>query len=265
MQALDCLLFEDVFSINKRMVIDLVVLGILLVSAAVAFMRGFVREVLTIGSLAGAGAATFLFGPNLTPVVRGWLIDPNATEPQTLFGLIPYEMLCPVIAFALVFGIAIVLFTIGTHLIARGVHSVGLGPVDRSLGVCFGLVRGAILIGLMGLVLNFVLSDEQRQTYFGESKTYPAVTYTAELMQALLPDRDVLEKKAKKGAQTAVAKIDELGKGPLEPGQKGKGRTTNTESGYSALQRRALDKMMAPAAGDTEEQRPAQRKKNYND
>lgn len=249
------------------MVIDLVVLGILLVSAAVAFMRGFVREVLTIGSLLGAGAATFLFGPNVTPMVRGWLINPDATEPQTLFGLIPYEMLCPVIAFALVFGVAIILFTIATHLIARGVHSVGLGPVDRSLGVCFGILRGAILIGLMGLVLNFVLSDEQREAYFGESKTYPAVTYTAELMQALLPDRDVIEKKAKKGAETAVAKVDAIGnkvmgKEQIEPGQAGKGRATSSASGYEGLQKRALDKLVAPAAGDEQQRIP---RKNYNE
>jgi len=245
------------------MVLDFVVIGILLISAAVAFLRGFVREVLTIGSLLGAGAATFLFGPNLTPMVRGWIIDPEATEPQTLFGLIPYEMLAPVIAFAIVFGLAIVLFTIATHLIARSVHAVGLGPVDRSLGVAFGLVRGAILIGLMGLVLNFVLSDTQRETYFGESKTYPAVSYTAELMQALLPDRDVLEKKAKSGVTSAIAASESvLGNKPLEPGQAGKGRSSDNSQGYSEIQRRALDKMMAPAAGGTQEREP---RKTYND
>jgi len=235
------------------MVLDFVVIGILLISAAVAFLRGFVREVLTIGSLLGAGAATFLFGPNLTPMVRGWIIDPEAT----------YEMLAPVIAFAIVFGLAIVLFTIATHLIARSVHAVGLGPVDRSLGVAFGLVRGAILIGLMGLVLNFVLSDTQRETYFGESKTYPAVSYTAELMQALLPDRDVLEKKAKSGVTSAIAASESvLGNKPLEPGQAGKGRSSDNSQGYSEIQRRALDKMMAPAAGGTQEREP---RKTYND
>lgn len=242
------------------MVLDLVVIGILLVSAAVAFLRGFVREVLTIGSLLGAAAATFLFGPNLKPMVSGWIIDPEATEPQTLFGLVPYEMLVPVIAFAIVFGLSIILFTIATHLIARSVHAVGLGPVDRSLGVVFGLGRGAILVGLMGLVLNFVLSDEQRETYFGESKTYPAVSYTAELMQALLPDRDIIEKKAKSGVTSALAAAEAPGKQPLEPGQEGKGRSSGGADGYSAIQRKALEKMMAPAAGETQAPR-----KTFND
>src|SRR5262245_42049960 len=146
------------------MVLDLVVIGILLLSAAVAFWRGFVREVLTIGSLLGAAAATYFLGPNLTPMTRGWIIDPEAPEPQRLFGLIPYEMLAPLIAFAIVFVAVLVALTLVTHLVSKGVHSVGLGPVDRSLGVAFGLLRGVIVVGLMGIVMNFVLSDQQRET-----------------------------------------------------------------------------------------------------
>lgn len=197
------------------MVLDLVVIGILLVSACVAFLRGFVREVLTIGSLMGAAAATYLFGPQLKPMVAGWLIDP-ATPDKQLFNIVPYEMLVPVVAFALVFCVTIMLLTLATHLLSRGVHAVGLGPVDRSLGVVFGLIRGVMVIGLMSLVLNFVLSDKQREQYFGDSKTYPYVTYMGDLAQAILPDRDVVEKIKGKRHEEKLAKT---GKQPLEPGQ----------------------------------------------
>lgn len=200
------------------MVLDLVVIGILFVSAALAFMRGFVREILTIGGLIGAALATWMFGPSLTPTVQGWIVDPNATQPQQLFGLIPYEMLAPVIAFAIVFGVVLVGLSIVTHMISKGVHSVGLGPADRSLGVVFGLARGVILIGLMMLVLNFVFSDKQREQYFGDSKTYPYASYTADLMHALLPGRDVVDKKPNKDILALT------GRQPLEPGQAGKGR-----------------------------------------
>jgi len=89
------------------------------------------------------------------------------------------------------------------------------------------------------------------------------VSYTAELMQALLPDRDVLEKKAKSGVTSAIAASESvLGNKPLEPGQAGKGRSSDNSQGYSEIQRRALDKMMAPAAGGTQEREP---RKTYND
>jgi membrane protein required for colicin V production len=239
------------------MVLDLVVIAILLVSAGVAFMRGFVREVLTIGSLLGASVATLAFGPNLKPTVSSWIIDPNATEKQTLFGLIPYEMLVPVIAFALVFTVVLVLLNIATWMISKGVHSVGLGPVDRSMGVVFGLIRGVILIGLMGLVINFVLSDAQRETYFGDSKTYPAVSYTADLMEALMPSKEVLEKKAKDKTQ---ALLSAAGKQPLEPGQTNAAKQPVKDDGYTTLQRKALGTLIAPQ----EQTPPPTQPKTYN-
>lgn len=214
---------------------DLVVIGILVVSAAIAFLRGFVREILTIGALLGAALATYAFGPGFVPTVRGWLIDPAASEPQTLFGLIPYEMLAPVIAFAVVFAVVIVALTIVAHVVSKGVHMAGLGPVDRSLGVVFGLIRGTILVGLMGLVLNFVLSDDQRKEYFTDSKTYAYVDYTAQLMQALMPSRDVIDKV--RGKKDSVA---QTGKEPLEPGQSARTRTAQTPN-FEGLQRKAIE------------------------
>lgn len=233
------------------MVLDLIVIGVLLISAAVAFWRGFVREVLTIGSLLGAAAATYFFGPNLTPMVRGWIIDPAAKEPQQLFGIVPYEMLAPVIAFAMVFTATLIVLTIATHLIARGVHSVGLGPVDRSLGVVFGLVRGVMIVALMGLIINFVLSDEQQEQYFGESKTFPAVAYSAALAQALMPDREVLEGKAKKKTNAALSAVSGSipGREPLEPGQTGRSASSSSGAageGYTAAQRKAIGALVEP-------------------
>jgi membrane protein required for colicin V production len=212
------------------MTLDITVLAILFLSATIAFMRGFVREILTIGSLAGAAGATFAFGSSLTPMIRNWLIDPKATEPQMLFNMVPYEMVAPVLSYGLVFVGVLILLTMITHMISKGVHAVGLGPVDRSLGVVFGLVRGVIIIGLLSLVLNFVFSETQRKDFFGESKTYPYISYMADLTQAMLPGREVLNKKNEKKSQ------DTIGHEAIEPGQamhktkhKEQSKTTETQ------------------------------------
>ena len=97
------------------MILDLVVIGILLLSALVAFWRGFVREVLTIISLLGAALATYMFGPKMVPVAQGWIVDPDAKDPQVLFGLIPYEM-------------------VGTALACLGSGYRGIRPGRRSHG-----------------------------------------------------------------------------------------------------------------------------------
>lgn len=202
------------------MILDLVVIGILLLSALVAFWRGFVREVLTIISLLGAAIATYMFGPKLVPVAQGWLIDENATEPQMLFNLVPYEMVGTALGFGIVFIVVLMALTIASHLFSRMVHYVGLGPVDRSLGVVFGLVRGVVILGLMSVVLNFAVAEEKRGEYFADSKTYPYVSYLADLTSAMMPGRDALDRdKIKAEAQ---------GKGPLEPGQANRTRSSGT-------------------------------------
>jgi len=240
---LGLLAFCRAFHYHNAMVLDLIVFGILLASAVVAFMRGFVREVLTIGSLGGAAAGALVFGPAVSPIVHGWLVDPAATQPQQLFGLIPYEMLAPVIAYAIVFVVVLILLTIVTHMISKGVHSVGLGPVDRTLGVVFGLVRGVVLIGLMSLVMNFVLSQSQRQEFFGQSKTYPYINYLADLTNALLPGRDVLDKVHHKGKdkETVAGEDATVGREPLEPGQSAAAKKTG---GYSDAERKKLEALI---------------------
>lgn len=223
---------------SNGMVLDLVVLGILFISAAVAFMRGFVREVLTIGSLAGAALATFVFGPGLTPLARGWIIDPGAPQPQKLFDLVPYTMLAPVLAYGLVFVAVLIVLTVVTHMISKGVHAAGLGPVDRTLGVVFGLIRGIIIIGLLSLVMNFILNKDQRQKLFADSQTYPYVNYLADFTQGMLPGRDVLGKDG--SGKDAAAPV---GQGPLEPGQAGRGRSSGG-AGYTRGDRKTLDSMV---------------------
>lgn len=229
------------------MVLDLVVLGILLLSALVAFWRGFVREVLTIFSLGGASILTLMWGPKVTPYFSEWLIDPNAEEPQKLFDLVPYDMVAPAAAFATVFIVTLILLSLAAHLISRGVHIAGLGPIDRSLGVVFGLLRGAIIIGLLSLVVNFVLSEERRETLFEDSQTYPYVAYMAELMEALLPNEDPMSIDLKDKATQLMNK--KTGTAPLEPGQVGGGQS---DTGYTRAQRDKVDRLIEknPSKGD---------------
>lgn len=191
------------------MILDLVVIGILLASALVAFWRGLVREVLTIFSLIGAAGATFLFGPDMAKISRGWLVDDNATEKQRFFDLIPYDVVGTAIGFAIVFMGVLLTLTFVAHWFSRALHAVGLGPVDRSLGVVFGLVRGVVLVGLMSVVLNFIVSEAKREDYFGDSKTYPYVAYLAELGEAMMPGKEAVSKEQLKdtlGVVKGVAK-----------------------------------------------------------
>lgn len=169
------------------MALDIIVLIILGLSVIVAFFRGFIREVLTIAGLVGAAIAAITFGDNLTPVVTGWLSDPNTQETGKIFDLIPVGIAAMVIAYAMIFIGMMIVISIATHYISKGAQSIGLGMLDRSLGILFGLVRGIVLVGLLYLPFHHLLADVEKERWFGHAKTYPYVEYTARVMQAFIP------------------------------------------------------------------------------
>ncbi len=170
---------------------DIVVLVIVFVSAAVAFLRGFVREVLTIVGLVGASLVALTAGPVLSPGIQDWLtadIPADELADARLWGYIPYDVASAAIAYLGLFIITLIVLSIISHYVAKSVHAIGLGPVDRSLGVIFGIARGFILLGLLYLPFHLLMSDEEKQEWFGNSHTVSYVEYSSEMMVGLMPE-----------------------------------------------------------------------------
>jgi membrane protein required for colicin V production len=111
--------------------VDGVILGATLVSALLAFARGFVREALGIAAWGGAAYVTYLAFPYAEPRVQGWVGDVNIADPLTL---------------GVIFIVALIAFSILAGWIARRVRYSAVGGVDRTLGLLFGLARGAALV-----------------------------------------------------------------------------------------------------------------------
>ncbi len=120
--------------------IDMVLGVIILVSALLGLLRGFVAIVVGALSWLLAGWATFMFGG----AAARWLADgkhPSATES---FG-----------GYAMVFvGVLISVAVIGM-VIRAGVDAIKLGGTDRMLGFGLGVVRGAFLASVLVLLMGF--------------------------------------------------------------------------------------------------------------
>jgi hypothetical protein len=130
------------------MIIDILVLLVLALSALIAFLRGFIREVLTIFGVLGGMVAAYYAGPMLLPLMEGWLgVDPAAEDPQKLFDIIPYTYVAAFLAYGSIFVIVVVILSIISHMIAEAVKSVGLGAVDLAGdNACQGLAE-ALQVG----------------------------------------------------------------------------------------------------------------------
>jgi membrane protein required for colicin V production len=125
--------------------VDLAVLGVMAISALLAFMRGLVREVLGIGAWIGAGAAAVEGLPLARSVARNWISTPEWVDP---------------ISFVAVFLITLIILSLIARAIARSVRGSALGGVDRTLGLVFGLARGAALVILAYIIGGMAVSTD---------------------------------------------------------------------------------------------------------
>ena len=112
-------------------VLDLIVIVVVLVSATLAMVRGFVREVLSVASwLAAVGAAYLLYKP-LVPLVKPYI------ESGTI---------ATIVAAAVIFFIALIVASYITTKISDFVIDSRVGALDRGLGFLFGAARGLLLL-----------------------------------------------------------------------------------------------------------------------
>jgi membrane protein required for colicin V production len=150
---------------------DVALAGVLLVSMVVGAVRGFVFEVLSLG----AWLIAYLAAPFLAPLVQSWL-PPAAHEGgwQSLAGVVG--------AFVLV----LVLVSIAARLVRALLHATPLQAVDRLLGSAFGLLRGALLCLLAGVLIGFL--PVRQHPAWTDSHARPMIAATLGLLAPLLPE-----------------------------------------------------------------------------
>lgn len=182
------------------MIFDVIVLIITLISAFIAFLRGLIREILTIFGVVGGLAAAWYAGPILLPFMKDWLGVKEGVEPEKLLGVLPYDILAAILAYGIIFIVVALVLSIVSHILAETARAIGLGPVDRTLGVIFGIARGILLVSIPVMVMQLITSDEQRAEWFKDSKTYFYVDKVSIALLDMVPDSTV--EKFKEDAET---------------------------------------------------------------
>ncbi len=142
--------------------VDLVVLGVILVSGFLAFARGLVREVLGLGAWL---VAAFVASPlGLNPLVQPW-VNQHITDP----------VLAQTLAFIGVFVVVLILLSLIASAIAGAIRGSVLGSLDRTLGLVFGLLRGALLTCAAYIVVGLAIPVEQWPAPVLEARALPIV------------------------------------------------------------------------------------------
>ncbi|WP_062226233.1 CvpA family protein [Aureimonas frigidaquae] len=126
--------------------LDVALVVITLISAILAMVRGFSREVLSIVSWVVAAAAAWYFFPQLTPFTAQYIDN--------------HTLAMAVTALAIFLVVLIVVSLITMH-IADFIIDSRVGAVDRILGFLFGAARGVLLMVVAVVFLNWLNPDQQ--------------------------------------------------------------------------------------------------------
>lgn len=133
-------------------IIDGIVAAVIILSAILAYARGFVRESLAILGWIGAAVLAFIFAPTVRPMV--------AQVPGLNKFLADSCELATIAGFAAVFALALVLFSIITPLFSSVVQRSALGGVDQGMGFLFGVARGVLLVVIAFIVYDRVMASQ---------------------------------------------------------------------------------------------------------
>lgn len=186
--------------------LDLGLIAVVLISALLATVRGFTREVMAIFSWGAAAAAAVYFYPLLLPK----LADPASPV------FISKEAIRPYAAGAAIFFVALIIVSFITIRISDAILDSKIGPLDRSLGFLFGALRGLLLCAIAFIFFNWLAPDATgpssasapnvKNQWMANARSLPLLKATSDQLLALLPDDpDGLLAKFKKPKQPAAS------------------------------------------------------------
>lgn len=150
--------------------VDYAILAVVLISAFVSLLRGFVREALSLVGWVLAFWVAMRFSPNLSGVIGDAIAEPTLRVIAAFVGL---------------FVATLVVTGVINYFAAQLVQRTGLTGTDRMIGVVFGILRGSLLVGV--LVLLAGLSSLPQDPWWRDSIFLPHFQAMALWLRGLLP------------------------------------------------------------------------------
>lgn len=133
-------------------IVDGVVAAIIVISALLAYSRGFVREVMSILGWVGATILAFIFADQAEPLIKQIPVLGDFIGDSCELSIIA--------AFAAVFAVSLVVVSIFTPLFSSVVQRSALNGLDQGAGFLFGVLRGILLVAVAFFVYQTVLASQ---------------------------------------------------------------------------------------------------------
>ena len=152
--------------------LDMILLGVMLISGLLAMIRGFMREILSIAAWAAAAVATVLLYNKLLPIAKANISSDLVASGAVIGG---------------VFLITLLIVSVVTVRISDMILDSRIGALDRTLGFLFGLARGLIIVVVAFVFFAWLVPPAKQPDGVRNAKSLEVLNKTGEWLQALLP------------------------------------------------------------------------------
>ena len=200
-------------------ILDGIVLVVILISAVLAMVRGFVREVLSLASWVAAAAAAFFFYEPVVPYLQPYIENRN---------------IAMIAAAAAIFFITLLITSYIAMRIADFVVDSRVGLLDRTLGFVFGAARGVLLLVIALEFFTWLVPNPP--AWVADAQTRPYLDNLGDRLIAALPEdveTSILERF--RGGDEGVPPADAPADAPDQVSPPAEGPRSNDRQGLDDL------------------------------
>ena len=153
--------------------LDIILLLVMLVSGLLAMIRGFMREILSIGSWGVAALVTLYSYPRVLPLAKQYFASDSVAAAVSAGGIFLGTLL---------------IVSIITARLSDMVLDSRVGALDRTLGFLFGLARGLVIVVVAFLFFAWLVPDRSQPEWVRSAKSKLVLQNTGQWLMSMLPD-----------------------------------------------------------------------------
>jgi membrane protein required for colicin V production len=153
--------------------LDVILIGVMLVSALLAMIRGFMREVLSIAAWVIAAVATLYAYAKLLPLAKAYFNNDIVAAATVIGGT---------------FLLTLIVVSVITVRFSDMVLDSRVGALDRTLGFLFGLGRGLIIVVVAFLFFAWLVPPRTQPSWVANAKSKVVLQSTGDWLMSMLPD-----------------------------------------------------------------------------
>ncbi len=150
--------------------LDLVIIGIILVSTLISLVRGFIKESISLASWILAGFIAFRYFAPLSEILSTYIESPTLRTGS---------------AFSILFVSTLIIGAIINFMASQMVSKTGLSGTDKTLGMVFGAARGVLIVTMVVLLAG--LTPMPSEPWWQESTMVEYFTKLAGWLKDILP------------------------------------------------------------------------------